>query len=299
MGFLDNSGDIILDAVLTDTGRKRLAQGNGSFRIAKFALGDDEINYGLYNKNHSSGSAYFDLEILQTPVLEAFTNNASSLKSKLISISRTNYLYLPVLKAHSLGNSSTHSSGIHVVACDQTSIDNLFGVANGVINGLNPNDVATVKVDQGIDNTAIAIANGLPDELTETQFIIEMDNRLGSLTTTEGTQKPYSYVDDDNIASYYLTRDTDTFFIRDIGSDINTASSIAGARGTTLRFGIKCSIELTTSQFLFNEIGLSNNLDSTLAASGSLYRAIDSNIRVIGATTGYSIDIPIRFVRSA
>ena len=33
MGFLDNSGDIILDAVLTDVGRKRMAEGN--FRIAK------------------------------------------------------------------------------------------------------------------------------------------------------------------------------------------------------------------------------------------------------------------------
>jgi len=97
MAFLDNSGDIILDAVLTDTGRYRLAKGDGSFKIVKFALGDDEINYGLYNKNNPSGSAYYDLEILQTPILEAFTNNGSSMKSKLISIPRTNLLYLPVL----------------------------------------------------------------------------------------------------------------------------------------------------------------------------------------------------------
>ena len=48
MGFLDNSGDIILDAVLTDVGRNRLARGDGSFRIVKFALADDEINYGLF-----------------------------------------------------------------------------------------------------------------------------------------------------------------------------------------------------------------------------------------------------------
>lgn len=95
MAFLDNSGDIILDAVLTDTGRYRLAKGDGSFKITKFALGDDEINYGSYNKNHPSGSAYYDLEILQTPVLEAFTNNTSTMKSKLTSIARTNLLYLP------------------------------------------------------------------------------------------------------------------------------------------------------------------------------------------------------------
>ena len=50
MGFLDNSGDIILDAVLTDTGRFRLAKGDGSFRITKFALGDDEIDYTKYTK---------------------------------------------------------------------------------------------------------------------------------------------------------------------------------------------------------------------------------------------------------
>ncbi len=98
MAFLDNSGDIILDAVLTDTGRLRLAQGDGSFKISKFALGDDEINYTLYNKNHASGSAYFDLEILQTPVLEAITNNSAQIKSRLMTISRTNLLFMPILK---------------------------------------------------------------------------------------------------------------------------------------------------------------------------------------------------------
>ena len=83
MAFLDNSGDIILDVVLTDHGRKLLAKGDGSFQITKFALGDEEIDYSLYNKTHPSGSSYYDLEILQTPVLEAFTNNASSMHSKL------------------------------------------------------------------------------------------------------------------------------------------------------------------------------------------------------------------------
>ena len=109
MAFLDNSGDIILDAVLTDTGRFRLAKGDGSFKITKFALGDDEINYRLYNKNHASGSAYYDLEILQTPILEAFTNNMSSMKSKLMSISRTNLLYLPLLKKFERAASSAAS----------------------------------------------------------------------------------------------------------------------------------------------------------------------------------------------
>jgi hypothetical protein len=60
MAFLDNSADLILDVVLTDEGRKRLARGDNSFRVTKFALADDEINYTLYDTTHPSGSAYFE-----------------------------------------------------------------------------------------------------------------------------------------------------------------------------------------------------------------------------------------------
>ena len=86
MAFLDNSGDIILDAVLTDAGRQRMAR--GEFKIVKFAFCDEEINYTTYNGNHESGSAFADLEIMQTPILESFTNNTSLMKTKLISINR-------------------------------------------------------------------------------------------------------------------------------------------------------------------------------------------------------------------
>lgn len=97
MAFLDNSGDIILDAVLTDVGRKRMAEGN--FRITQFALGDDEIDYGLYDKNHPSGSAYYDLTILQTPVLEAFTKSNANINYGLASYNgNLNLLYLPTAK---------------------------------------------------------------------------------------------------------------------------------------------------------------------------------------------------------
>ena len=54
MAFLDSSGDIILDAVLTETGRRKMA--SGTFIIVKFALGDDEINYALFDLNHPSGN---------------------------------------------------------------------------------------------------------------------------------------------------------------------------------------------------------------------------------------------------
>ena len=104
MGFQDNSGDIILDMVLTDEGRRLLARGDGSFNIVKFSLADDEINYSLFNATGSS--AQQDLTILQTPILEAFTNNMSSMKSKLISLPNQRLLYLPVLRLNNVANQS-------------------------------------------------------------------------------------------------------------------------------------------------------------------------------------------------
>ena len=111
MAFLDNSGDIILDAVLTDTGRKLLARGDGSFRVTKFALGDDEINYELFDATHTSGSAYYDLNILQSPILEAFTNNTSGMKSKLLTLSNNNLRYLPEIRLNQSRNDNQIGSG--------------------------------------------------------------------------------------------------------------------------------------------------------------------------------------------
>ena len=174
MGFLDNSGDIILDAVLTDTGRARLAKGDGSFNIKKFALGDDEINYETYDLNHTSGSAYRDLAILQTPVLEAFTNNASSMKSRLVTYTNTNLLYLPMLKLNDLmDNSKRHTSlATHLVAINLDTRDK-YATVQGVLDGYAPQEsLSLVRVDQGIDNTAVDPSEGpLVGEDLETQYL--------------------------------------------------------------------------------------------------------------------------------
>ena len=55
MAFLDNSGDIILDAVLTDLGRQRLAKGDGSFKITK-ELGTNVSN--RVNKLDKNAAAF-------------------------------------------------------------------------------------------------------------------------------------------------------------------------------------------------------------------------------------------------
>lgn len=322
MAFLDNSGDIILDAVLTDTGRYRLAKGDGSFKIVKFALGDDEINYGLYDKSNPSGSAYYDLEILQTPVLEAFTNNGSSMKSKLISIPRTNLLYLPVLMlAKDVDNAEVMTSsatlGSFVVASDINSVGQqtasppgLFSTDNaGLLNGADPgNGGGKILVHQGLNTTEISPQFNLDSDLVETGYIVQIDNRLGSVVAATAQAPPaaVSFIDDDNIASYYLSLGTDTEFVRPIQvngeqqtqSNIRNITPIRGPRGTLIEFKLQASIELQTSEFLFDQLG-------SVIAAGIVngddcppnVKYIDSIVKVTGQTTGYRIDIPVRFAK--
>ena len=48
MGYLDNSS-VTVDAILTLKGRELLAKGGNAFNITQFAVGDDEVDYSLWN----------------------------------------------------------------------------------------------------------------------------------------------------------------------------------------------------------------------------------------------------------
>ncbi len=310
MAFLDNSGDIILDAVLTDTGRKRLARGDGSFSVAKFALGDDEINYGLYDKNHASGSAYYDINILQSPVLEAFTNNTSTMKSKLITISRTNLLYLPVVKMNTTltagGYPVNSTYSMHVVAVDKETRDFINGVnltGFDFLDGHEPGASGAGKIvfDQGLDTLGIAAQVAIDPDLNETQYIVHIDHRLGMIAKDDGTIANYSFLDDDNVATYYFSSGTGTGYIDAIGTappnDAGTlTSALQGPRGTRFTFKIKASDNLENGTFLFDQIGLGTE-PSLGSPSSANFRVIDSVIKIMGATTGYSVEIPIRYMK--
>jgi hypothetical protein len=306
MAFLDNSGDIILDAVLTDTGRARLAKGDGTFRIAKFALGDDEINYANYDKNNASGSAYYGLQILQTPVLEAFTNNFASLNSKLISIPRTNLLYLPELVLNEVfgggGDKTSSSTALNstanafYIAVDDDTNTALASIS-GVVNGVDGSGGSYIRADQGLDTSEISPKRELEADLVETQYMIEIDSRLGEVLSTDGnTLATISFIDDDQIANYYLSLGTDLKFVGEITSNKTIADGapgqvIKGPRGTRTQFKIQASIDLNTSTFLFTQLGTSETINTVP------YYIIDSNIRLTGVTTGNRLDIPVRFIK--
>ena len=311
MAFLDNSGDIILDAVLTDLGRFRLARGDGSFKVSLFSLGDDEINYNLYNKTHPSGSAFYDLEILQTPVLEAFTNNTATMNSKLISNPRRNLLYLPILKVNDLGEGHKRNAlGNYVVAVDtkseESTSDGGFGNGAGIIRGESLNG-SFIRIDQGLDTNEVSPNYAISSDLNETQYQIEIDNRLGFIVSpnaggnSAAAQADVSFIDDDNIATYFLTLGTDASYVSNNSSRQTTKDDpnqvIQGPRGTILQFSIGASIDLNTSDYLFDTLGGSWLSSDTGNDSGQNAKYIDTIVRVTGVTTGQRVDIPIRFAK--
>ena len=348
MAFLDNSGDIILDAVLTDAGRQRLSRGN--FKITKFALGDEEVNYSVFNGSHPSGSAFYDLEIMQTPILEAFTNNTSLMKSKLITMTRNNILYMPILKLNDYteNHTATCASGLnfdngYIVLADKntelhgSSSAAAFSLRDGVLRGATANeegrdDTRHIALDQGIDSSegGISFKQPIPDDLVETAFLIKMDHRLLTLSRPAQDQASTSaltnqFVDDDGIATYYVVQGdgsgcvegaptanqiglvTDQRKRADFISNPNNEYTketaherFDGPLGSILRIYPKTSLHVRQSSALFDELGTAGtSLQIAKAGNKTIasYKFIDTIINVVGVTTGYSFDIPIRIVK--
>lgn len=95
MSYL-SSTSVVVDAILTKKGRELLSRNDGSFRITQFSLADDEVDYGLYNPNHPSGSAFYGEAIESMPILQAYPNDQEIMKYKLITLPRGT-AKLPVL----------------------------------------------------------------------------------------------------------------------------------------------------------------------------------------------------------
>lgn len=173
MGFLDHStNNIILDAVLTDTGRKFLSRNDGSFSITKFALGDDEVDYGVIKKyGRTVGKEKVEKN---TPIFEALTNGDQALKYKLVSLSNPNVLRLPSLSL----------SG--------------EGVAGSVVTmGRTSNTTRAITLTQEIDNE-----DSIDVELRNQAFIVTMSNLF---LQVQG-QSPDN-IDFNNMSTYLLLRD--------------------------------------------------------------------------------------------
>ena len=317
--FLDNSGDIILDAVLTDTGRQRLARGDGTFTIAKYCFADDEINYSLYDA--TAATAKKDLNILQSPILEAFTNSNTTVKYRLVTLSGQDAnLFLPVarLNTKSKGGtfpgfpyaSSTDNGGDtnkFVLVVNQTAVDKYISdtsgksAANqawpdGFINGVSSTTSApyAIVVDQGLDTNQQSYKNALTPDLIETEYLLHVDNRMLKVASPQGRPQQESFVDTNNIATYVIT--SDVFYSKGAsgGNAQSGDSVIAGPRGPRLQVAFYAAPNVASSDFLFSQLG---STKSSYFPDDTDASIIDTVARLQGNKTGITVDIPIRLAR--
>ena len=161
MGYLNNSS-IIVDAILTKKGRELLARQDGSFKITQFALGDDEIDYTLFNENHPNGSQYSGEAIENMEIIEAFPDDNNIMISKLVTLPRG-------------------TTKMPVVTANISKIQLSLG-SNTVLNPetLNLNGVATLKEPAGYLAT-------IADRRLLTTF-----SGVGTNEKSTSTQRPFS-----------------------------------------------------------------------------------------------------------
>lgn len=292
MAFLNNSGDIIVDAVLTDVGRERLSRGQRI--ISQFALGDTEIDYSLYNGSNSSGSAYYDLNILQTPIFEPSTFSQAAMNSKLFSYPNNQLLYLPVFK---LNQSTKVSTGLTTVDNTYTKAINVLA-SDSIISTIGQTNVATdttiidgrrnistftptltsptvggqtrsgitsrfVRVSQGFDSTNVTIPLGA---LEETSFSVYVNRLFLKLV-----DKNYVFNKEPSVIAatfartqatdvYKLTTDVDTSYFGDVETyQINNSTSLA------------TSLSALSLQQVGKELQFSLQLSDFLASNPSYY----------------------------
>lgn len=109
MAYLDNTS-ITVDAILTKKGRQKLSAGQ-SLNITKFALGDDEVDYSLYEPAHPLGSAYYDSAITAIPVLEATPDETQALRYKLVTLPKGT-TQIPIVELGISSISTNQNSGV-------------------------------------------------------------------------------------------------------------------------------------------------------------------------------------------
>ena len=334
MAFLDNSGDIILDATLTEIGRARMAQ--GGFRISKYALGDDEINYTLYDKTNPSGSAYYDLKILQTPIFEAFTKSSANINYGLLTNTRMDLLYLPILVPNHKVKGAVQPTGstyylavnnetrVQIAASWGTAVDeSKYLLESG------NTSYTFLAVESGLDTTdfkatAATRTNYIVNtRLLDSTFNLYLDSRFiagaaqapgsGYFRNTSAGMLESGLLPLGRttlgapVASYAHYLNTQAGGINNLvfyypgASDDTLISAINGPRGTIMATNFSVTAELAAvstgvRSVLYGQYGTKGH---ALFGGSSLYDYIDTTVYIQGATSTSRTQIPLRIIRYA
>jgi len=333
MAFKDNSGTIIIDAVLTDEGRKRMA--NGSFRVTRFALGDDEIDYGLIDVEAAS----FTKVVLQ-PLLEAHSAENATINHGLENFHSDTLMYLPVIKVNEKLSAAVKAyprnykggeEEYYYISVNEETSEKLAELFGTNIYYLENQSVERNRLffESGIDNDypqrdKIGRERYILNyNLLDRYFIINCDNRfVEKLLLVQGRASHFEN-DKDNILysdftslrevpsisygsvlkhfSPYIGVGIDNLIYNYGSSDDNDYSAIAGPRGTICAINFKLKPELTVTKdvatdFRYSKFGATNQI---LFGGSDKFDYIDTAVHVEGFSSSSKLTIPLRILRYA
>jgi len=231
MGFLDHStNNIIIDAVLTDAGRKKMADNNGSFKIAFFSLADDEVDYTIIQK---FGRTVGKEKITKnTPIFEAQTQGNLALKYRMLTLPDPTIIRLPSLTI--VGSANLADNEISFTRNQTTS--NIINVEQRIDSETKiPDGTSDVTFTVFVPDRFLTI-QGKSALQVESMTRIASYNIVRSETTTKNGAK----------ASFTLQTqpglDDTTFNVYGDGSTINSVVAVVGDQsGLRKEFNVKIS----------------------------------------------------------
>lgn len=336
MSLQNRAGTIILDAILTDTGRKRMAE--GSFKIAKFSLGDDEIDYKQYNNVNAGVTDNEDGFIPTTPIFEAFNAEHANINYGLISYATQFLLYIPELQVnHAVTDALNPYSGYYYLAANEETHDKLkegFG------------DIKYIARDQSVIGTKLIIESGinsteligseeernkyiLDNQLLDRYYNVYCDDRYIHQVSHASTKSKFKNYSD---GSYIVSLDPlnpasktsmspalefySTYIVNGVnnqlwfyegspGENPRNISAIYGPRGTVMAVNFSIDPRLTTTSeaarsYLYSVYGnVNETIHAAIAGINYKYDFIDTTIYVEGITSAARVQVPLRIVRYA
>jgi hypothetical protein len=327
MAFQNNSGTIIIDAVLTDLGRKKMTQGR--FKVSHFGLGDDEIDYSLGDINNGN----YEL-LVNPPILEAFGGQNANIHHGLLDLPRNDVLLLPVLTENSRleGAVKKRSDRFHLSVNRETTnkLKSDIGFPRILQNESLTTNVIVVEsgIQQDSNNSIDRTKNAqerylLNLGLMDKYMFVYCDSRFVDHILIN---QPDAYYKNDAKNNFYtnmkplvkvvktsiggLIENYETYNCTAMnneiyniagsnGNDYPGLSAIKGPRGTALALNFKLVDRLVNSAASQSDdrFAVFGTLNEAVFGGSNKYDYIDTNVMIEGASSGRQLQLPIRIIR--
>ncbi len=236
MAFIKTSDTILIKATLTEKGKKLLSR--GKFKIAKFALGDDEVDYRLYSNVLADDDSYIPA-LKNAKMLEALKNTNNNIQfglnshdSGILYLSEEQIIkldgaqphafleYLPILVKNTKTTyaPTLRNDKYYVSINDETTTILNENLSNFAFLEANEYDKIKIVIESGIQPDYNSLT-AIPEELVPTidnrrqlilekflldeDFLVEADNRLiSNIVGIQQTSQFENYASGESIINF-------------------------------------------------------------------------------------------------